>query len=113
VVVDQAGTASTTNSRVLHSGPAPALIHVEPSMLRQLEALTQERQQLVCGSEPELAPRVDFLNPSGDTTFGGLSVGVELENKRRLHHMSDVTAAGAHRCESRVQLCVKFACESF
>ena len=95
------------------SGPVPALVHVVPPVLRQLEALTQERQQLVRGSEPELAPRVDFLDPSGDTTFRRVGVGVELENERRSHHMTDVTAPAAHRRESRVQLRVKFACEPF
>jgi hypothetical protein len=97
----------------LHLGPAPALIHVVPPVFRQLEALAQERQQLVCGSEPELAPRVDFLDSSGDTTFRRLGVGVELEDEGRTHHMNDVTAPAARRCESRVQLCVKFACEPF
>jgi hypothetical protein len=99
--------------RALHSGPASGLIHVVPSTLRQLEALTQGRQQLVGGSEPELAPRVDFLNPSGDATFGWVGVGVELEDERGLHHMNDVTAPAAGRCESRVQLCVKFALNPF
>lgn len=81
----------------LHSGPAPAPIHVLPPTPRQLVALTQERQELVCGSEPELAPRVDFFNPSGDTTFGRVGVGVELEDERRSYHMNDLTAPAAHR----------------
>jgi hypothetical protein len=97
----------------LYSGPVPALVHGVPSVLRQFEALTQERQQLVRGSEPELAPRVDFLDPPGDTTFRRTGVGVELEDKRRSHHMNHVTAPAAHRRESRVQLCVKFALNPF
>lgn len=97
----------------LHLGPVPALVHVVPSVLRQLEALTQEHQQLVCGSEPELASRVDFLDPPGDTTFRRVGVGIELDDKRRSHHMNDVTARAAHCCESRVQLCVKFALNPF
>ena len=61
----------------------------------------------------ELAPRVDFLDPPGDTTFRRLGVGVELENERGSHHMNDLTAPSARRCESRVQVGVKFVCEPF
>ena len=32
------------------------------------------------GPEAELAPRVDLLDPPGNTPFGRTSVGVELEN---------------------------------
>ena len=31
--------------------------------------------------EAELAPRIDFLNPPGETTFRRVGVGVELENE--------------------------------
>ena len=50
-------------------------------MLRQFEAVAQEGQQLVRGPEAEFAPRVDFFDPPGDTTFRRVGVGVELENE--------------------------------
>ena len=50
-------------------------------MLRQFEAVAQEGQQLVRGPEAELASRIDFLDPPGDTTFRRVGVGVELENE--------------------------------
>jgi hypothetical protein len=63
------------------SGSAPPFTAQLLTVLRQFEAVAQEGQQLVRGPEAELAPRVDFLDPPGDTTFGRAGVGVELENE--------------------------------
>ena len=52
----------------------PPLTDVMPSLLRQLVALTKERQQVVSRSEAELAPRIDFLNPPGDAMFRAVGV---------------------------------------
>jgi hypothetical protein len=63
------------------SGSAPPVAARLLAVLRQLEAVAQEGQQLVRGPEAELASRIDFLDPPGDTTFRRVGVGVELENE--------------------------------
>ena len=63
------------------SGSAPLFTARLPAVLRQFEAVAQEGQQLVRGPEAELASRVDFLDPPGDTTFRRVGVGLELENE--------------------------------
>jgi hypothetical protein len=63
------------------SGSAPPFTELLLTVLRQFEAVAQEGQQLVRGPEAELAPRIDFLDPPGDTTFRRVGVGVELENE--------------------------------
>ena len=52
----------------------PPITDVMPSLLRQPVALTKERQQVVSGSDAELAPRIDFLNPPGGAMLRAVGV---------------------------------------
>jgi hypothetical protein len=73
----------------------------------RLGALTQERQQLVRGPEPQLAPRIHFLDPAVKMPLGGACVRSQLEDEGPPHLM-EVTWVAVGRCESHVEAGVQF-----
>jgi hypothetical protein len=77
----------------------------------RLEALGEEGEQLFRGPEPAFLPRVDLLDQAIEMALKGLRVGAQSEDERPSHHMVTLRWLGAPRCESPVELPVKFPFE--
>jgi hypothetical protein len=77
----------------------------------RLEALGEEGEKLFRGPEAAFLPRVDLLDQAIEMALKGLRVGSKSEDERPSHHMVTLRWLGAPRCESPVELPVKFPFE--
>ena len=85
---DKPGVTTVPGFRA-SSAPSAVLVRAsrfEIPLTRELDAFSQEGQQLVSGSEPQFSRRINLFYPTFVVLPGRLRVRPQPEDERRSHH---------------------------